>query len=345
MKALFFTQHGGLEQLQYGELPTPTAGRGEVLIRARACALNRLDLWVLEGWPSLKLQLPHIGGSDIAGEIAALGAECPGWSVGDRVALTPGFVPQGVHDEWIDRGEECLSALYQIFGETCPGGLSEYIVAPVETLIPIPAGLSYAAAAAPLLVATTAWRMLRGRANLSHTDTVLIVGAAGGVNSFAICLAKDLGARVLVIASSRPKAEFARHLGADEVIDTSETPEWSRAIRELTKKRGVDLVVDNVGQATFQQSLQVLARGGRLVTVGNTSGPMVTFDNRLIFGKQLSILGSTMGTAADTRAAIAYAWDHTPQKFVSAEFPLSAGVEAFRHLRDGEVQGKIIVCP
>ncbi len=345
VKALYFSAHGDVDRLTYGDLPEPVPSAGEALVRVRACALNRLDLWVLEGWPSLKLPMPHIGGADIAGEIAGLGDGCAGWSIGDRVALTPGFVPAGVSDEWITRGEECLSPHYQIFGETCNGGLAELMTAPAHTLLALPPALSFSAAAAPLLVATTAWRMLKGRAHLAAGETVLVVGAAGGLNAFTVVLAKHLGARVIALTGSAEKAEFVRSLGADDVIDYHETPQWGRAVRNLTGKRGVDVVVDNVGRTTFPESLVALARGGRLVTVGNTSGAEVTFDNRLVFGKQLSIIGSTMGSSADSRSAIEFAWGRDPARFIGAELPLSAGREAFRMLKAVEHRGKIVLLP
>ena len=343
MKALHFHEHGDPSKLCYGDLPQPNAGPGSVLVKVRACALNHLDLWVLRGWPGIKLQLPHIGGADIAGEIAALGAGVQGWKIGARVALIPGFLPSGYVDEFTKQGDDCLSPAYQIFGEHTCGGFAEFVEASATTLISVPTELTFQHAAAPLLVATTAWRMLKHRANLKAGETVLIVGAGGGLNSFSIWLAKDLGATVIALTSTAEKMARAAEFGADEVINYRDCPEWSIEVRRLTGRRGADLVVDNVGVATFQQSLLCLRRGGRLVTVGNTSGPNLRFDNRLVFGKQLSILGSTMGSEKDAREAVAYAWTKPLGKLIDQELPLSEGRRAYEILEAGNKFGKIVL--
>lgn len=344
MKALYFSKHGDTENLLFGELPPPQPAAGEVLIRVKACALNHLDLWVLRGWPGLKLALPHIGGSDIVGTVESCG-EGVSLALNSRVALLPGFIKNGFADEWTVKGEESLSPEYQIFGETRPGGFSELLVAPAETLLSVPENLTDSQAAAPLLVSTTAWRMLKHRAKVEPGESVLIVGGGGGLNSFSITLAKDLGAKVIVLTSSESKAKRARELGADETINYLDTPDWSRAVKSLTAKRGVDVVVDNVGKPTYPLSLASLARGGRLVTVGNTAGYEVNFDNRLIFGKQLSILGSTMGSTKDAKEAISYAWQKGPQRWIDREMPLAEGRRAYEELKLGSQSGKIILRP
>lgn len=344
MKALYLKQHGGIEQLNYGEFPTPNPGPHEILVRVRACSLNHLDLWVLRGWPGLKLPLPHIGGSDISGEVHACGSKVSGFQVGDRVALTPGFIPAGVSDEWVARGEESLSPQYVIYGENRLGGFAEFVSAPDHTAIKIPDSLGFAAAAAPLLVATTSWRMLKHCAALQAGQTVLIVGAGGGLNSFTISLAHDLGAKVIALTSSEAKLAKAKLLGAEHALNYKNLPEWSREIKALTNKQGVDIVIDNVG-STFEQSLLSLKRGGKLITAGNTAGPQVHFDNRLLFAKQLSIIGTTMGTMQDARDGIAYAWSKNPQKWIDRELPLSDGAQAFAILERGEQFGKIVLIP
>lgn len=346
MKALYFEQHGSPQQLKYGELPEPVPGDGEVLIRVRAAALNHLDLWVLKGWPGLKLPLPHIGGADIAGEIAALG---PGvsqtWTVGDRVVINPGFLVNGPEDEWTKRGEESLSPRFRIRGEHSRGGFAEYTVSQADSLLPLPQTVGFSEAAAPLLAGITAWRMLKIRGRLSAGETALIVGAGGGVNSISIQIAKLLGASVIALSSSERKLELAKELGADKVINYKQTPEWAREVKRLTGGRGADLVVDNVGQATFMQSLHAACRGGRIVTVGNTSGPAVTFDNRLLFLKQVSIIGSTMGSGLDFEDVTRLVWNNQLKPVIDRIIPLAEGIHGYRALASGEQFGKIILEP
>ncbi len=345
MKALSFSSHGDVSKLEYNDFPEPEPGPGEVLLRVRAAALNHLDLWVLRGWPGLKLELPHIGGSDIAGEVVSTGFGVEGWKRGARAVLTPGFLPAGYSDEYTVRGEESMSPRFEIFGESRRGGFAELIAAPAHTLHPIPDHLGFSEAAAPLLVATTAWRMLKQRAKLQKGETVLIVGSGGGVNSFSILLAKDIGAKVIALSGSAEKMRKAESLGADVVLNYRENREWSTEIRRLTDKRGADVVVDNVGASTFMQTLLAAARGGRIVTVGNTSGYNITFDNRLVFAKQLSILGSTMGSAQDFREAAAYAWAKPLKPLIARELPLKDGREAYEMMEKGNHFGKIVLLP
>lgn len=314
-----------------------------MLVRVRACALNRLDLWVLAGWPGLKLELPHVGGSDIAGEVVECGAGVNNWDKGARVLMSPGFVTGP--DEFTAKGEDSLSPNYKIFGESIRGGLAEYLIAPQNTLHKIPKTFSYSQAASVALVGVTAMRMLQGRAQLRAGETAVIVGAGGGLNSFALQLAKFIGARVIALTSSEEKAERVKALGADFVINYKETPEWSKEVRRITEKRGAEVIVDNVGQATIQESFKAAARGGRIVTVGNTSGYNLSFDNRLIFGKQLSYLGSTMGSAKDFTDAMDLVWSGKIKPVIDRELPLDEGVSAYRALERGEQFGKIVVLP
>ena len=345
MKALHFNEHGGIEKLRFGSVEDPICRQGSVVIRVRACALNHLDLWVVDGWTGLKLPFPHVGGADVAGEIVELGAGVEGWQIGQRVALTPGFVPADTIDEFVARGDESLSPKYLIFGENVRGGFAELIEAPVQTLMALPDGISFSHGAAPLLVGTTSWRMLKQRANLQPNETVVVVGAGGGVNSFSIMLAKDIGARVIALTSTADKMKKAKLLGADEVLNYRDTPKWSAEIRKMTNKRGADVIIDNVGASSLPESLQAAARGGRIVTVGNTSGFNVIIDNRLIFGKQLSLLGSTMGSAEDARQAAAYAWAKSPGTLVDREMPLAEGARAYEMLEKGSQFGKILLIP
>jgi NADPH:quinone reductase-like Zn-dependent oxidoreductase len=345
MKALYFSAHGERDHLEYGDLPDPTPGPGEALVEIRAAALNHLDIWVRRGWPGLKLALPHVGGSDGAGVIAAFGPDTAtgGLEIGRRVVIDPGITTAA--DEWTRRGLDSLSPGYEILGEHRAGTLAERIAVPVVNLLPIPDGFGFAEAAAPLLCGLTAWRMLIVAGEIRAGETVLIVGASGGVNSLAIQLAKLTGARVVALTSSPEKMARARELGADEVIDYRAEPEWAKAIYKLTGRRGVDVVVDNVGQATLAASIRALAPGGRLLTVGNTSGFKVEFDIRTMFAKQIRWIGTTMGSHQDFRDVMDLVWSGKLRPVIDRVLPLAAGREAVRLLEEGRQFGKVVLEP
>jgi NADPH:quinone reductase-like Zn-dependent oxidoreductase len=343
VKALCFHQHGELDVLRYEDVPDPQPGPGEVLVRVRACALNHLDVWVRRGWPGINLELPHWTGADVAGEVAGLGTGVSQWKLGQRVVVEPGFATY--EDEFTRRGEHSLSRGYVILGEHVRGGQADYVTAPAERLMPIPDGWEYARAAAPLLVSLTAWRMLVHRAALRAGESVLVVGAGGGVNSMAIQIAKMAGATVYALTSTDEKMERARTLGADVVLNYREDPQWNQTLYRFTGKHGIDVVVDNVGQATLDQSMRVAARGGRIVIVGNTSGPITEIDVRLVFGKQLSIIGSTMGTHQDFQDVMKLVWEGSLVTIVDRVLPLSEGRKAFEVLERGEQFGKIVLTP
>jgi NADPH:quinone reductase-like Zn-dependent oxidoreductase len=342
MKALCFTEHGGPDVLRYDDVPDPSPGQGEVLVRVRACALNHLDIWVRRGWPGLRLEMPHWGGSDIAGEIAGLGPGVNGWQVGQRVVIDPGV--NTVADEFTRRGEHSVSPGYKILGEQLRGGLAEYVAVPAANLVPVPEGVDFPTAAAPLLVTLTAWRMLVHRAKLRAGETVLVVGAGGGVNTMAIQLAKLAGATTFVVAGNEKKGAQARELGADVVLDRSRV-DWSQELLRLTGKRGVDVVVDNVGAATLDASIRAVARGGRIVIVGNTTGPLKEIDIRYIFVKQISIIGSTMGSHQDFLEITALLWGGKLKPVIHQVLPLSQGRGAFVLMERGEQFGKMVLTP
>lgn len=342
MKALYFEKHGERNVIQYGEVSDPQPAPNQVLVRVRACALNHLDIWVRRGWPGLNLEMPHWCGADVAGEVAVVGENVTGWKEGQRVIVDPGITT--MEDEFTRRGEDSLSPGYQILGEHVRGGAAEYVAVPAGNLVSLPDGIPFPEAAAPLLVTLTAWRMLIHRAELRAGESVLIVGAGGGVNSMAIQIAKLAGATVFVVAGNKEKGERALELGADVVLDRLRV-NWGKEIYKLTGKRGVDVVVDNVGKATLGISMQAAARNGRIVIVGNTSGPDAQIDIRFIFTKQIRIIGSTMGTHQDFRDITALLWSGRLKPVIDRVMPLGEGVTAYGMLEKGEQFGKIVLTP
>lgn len=338
MKAVFFHQHGSLDVLEYGELPTPEPGPGEVLIRLKAAALNRLDIWVRAGWPGIKLKYPHIPGADGAGEVAALGAGVEGWRVGERVVINSNL-SCGVCDYCL-AGFDNRCREWGLLGETQSGTYAEYVSVPARNLLRLPEGFDEHKAAAAALVFHTAWHSLITRAHLRPGESVLIVGASGGVNTACIQVAKLAGATVYVVGSNTEKLVLAESLGADYLIDRSKDENWSKIVYELTNRRGVDIVVDNVG-VTFPLSFRAAARGGRILTVGNTGGPKVEIDNRFIFGKHLSLIGSTMGTHSDFRTVMELIFTHRLTAVIDRTYPLSEARAAQERLENGEQMGKI----
>jgi NADPH:quinone reductase-like Zn-dependent oxidoreductase len=342
MKALCFYEHGGQDVLRYEDVSEPQPKQDEVLLKVKACAINHLDVWVRRGWPGLRLEMPHWGGADVAGIVAGLGKGVTGWQVGDRVVVDPGI--NTVEDEFTGRGEDSISPGYHILGEGMRGGFAEYLSVPARNLAYMPENLDFPTAAAPLLVTLAAWRMLIHRARLRTGESVLVVGAGGGVNSMAIQIAKLAGATVYVVASDAQKVERAHELGADFVLDRSKV-DWGREMMRLTGKRGVDVVVDNVGRATINTSMRAVARGGRIVIIGNTSGPQAEIDIRYIFGKQISLIGSTMGTHQDFREVTALLWKGRLKTVMDSVIPLSEGREAYALLERGKQFGKIVLTP
>jgi NADPH:quinone reductase-like Zn-dependent oxidoreductase len=342
MKAFCFYEHGELDAMRYDDVPDLKPGTGEVLLKVKACALNHLDIWVRRGWRGLNLEMPHWGGGDVAGVIASMGKGVTGWSEGDRVVVDPGLTT--LEDRFTRRGEDSISPGYHVLGEQTRGGFAEYLVIPARNLMAMPEEMDFSVAAAPLLVTLTAWRMLIHRAKLRAGESVLVVGAGGGANSMAIQVAKLAGATVYVVASNAEKAALARGLGADFVIDRSQV-DWGREIFRLTERQGVDVIVDNVGAATLNSSMRVAARGGRIVIIGNTSGPQVEIDIRYIFSKQISLIGSTMGSHQDFREINALLWSGKLKPVIGRVMPLSEGREAFAMMERGDQFGKIVLTP
>lgn len=340
MKAIFFTQHGGNEVLQYGDRPDPIAGPGQVRVRVRAAALNRLDVFVRNGIPNVPL--PQIPGGDGAGVVDAVGEGVTGVSVGDRVLLQPGLYCGAC--EFCRAGEQSICVSFGILGEHTAGTFAELVVAPARNVFPIPEGLSFAQASAFPLAYQTAWRMIVGRAAVRPGETVLIHGVGGGVAWAAMEIALLCGARVVATTSGEQKAARAREAGAELVVDYR-AEDVAQAIRRHTAKRGVDVVVDVIGEATWMTSVRSAVKGGRIVTCGATSGPSPKEDIRLIFWKQLSILGSTMANDREFRALYAAVAAGKLKPRVDRVIPLPQAAEAYRIMEAGQLHGKIVLEP
>ena len=338
MKAVLFHKHGGPEVLEYTDFPTPEPKAGEALIRLRAAALNRMDIFVRNGWPGLKLEMPHINGADGAGEIAALTEDSSGLKVGDRIVINPNLGCGNC--EYCLRGQDNMCRDWHLLGETMRGTYAEYVCLPIRQLYKLPSDFDFHAAAASALVYQTAWHSMVKRGGVTAGETVAIVGAGGGVNSASIQIAKHLGARVVVIGSNSKKLTEAESLGADILIDRSKVEDWSKAVFIATEKRSVDVVVDNVG-TTFPLSLRALKKGGRLLTVGNSGGPRFEIDNRFIFAKHLSIIGSTMSTRTDFTEVMDLITGGKLKAVLDKTFPLHEAAVAQERLWNGENFGKI----
>ncbi|MGE5345116.1 MAG: zinc-binding dehydrogenase [Acidithiobacillales bacterium] len=340
MKALYFEQHGKSDALKVGERPDPAPGPGEVLVRLETAAMNRLDLFVLHGIPGVPVALPHVPGADGFGSVEALGPGVTGLAPGERVVLQPGL-GCGVC-EFCLAGELSLCVDFRILGEHVPGTFAERIAVPRRNVFSAPPALPPEKAAAFPLAALTAWRMLVTRAQLRPGETVLIHGIGGGVSTFALQIARLAGASlVIVTSSSEEKRTKAEKLGADVVLDYTKV-DVGKKVREITKKRGVDVVIDSVGAATWRHSLNAAAKRGRIVTCGATSGPNPEEELRIIFWKQLAILGSTMGTDAEFAAMLKDVAAGRLDPVVDEVFPLSEAKKGFDRLESGEGFGKIV---
>jgi NADPH:quinone reductase-like Zn-dependent oxidoreductase len=344
MRACVLTATGGIDKLELKYVPdAPAPQAGEVRVGIRAAALNHLDLFVVEGMPGGAHQFPHIGGADGAGIVESVGPDVTTVRPGDRVMLNPGISDYTC--EFCRAGEQSLCVNYRLLGEHLPGTLAELVTVPVHNVAPIPAlvpPLSWAEAAAFSLVTLTAWRMLVTRARVKAEELVLIWGIGGGVSLAALRIAKLHGARVIVTSSSDAKLDTAKQLGADVTLNHT-TQKVSQEVRALTNKRGVDIVVENVGAATWDESLRSLCRGGRLVTCGATSGPQVGLDLRRLFWHHWSLLGSTMGNAAEYAEVVRRLGQGELRPVVDRVFAIARAREAYERLQKGEQLGKVVV--
>jgi NADPH:quinone reductase-like Zn-dependent oxidoreductase len=340
MKAVFLQRHGGNEVIEYGDLTDPAPGPGEVLVKVEASAFNRLDVFVRDGIPGVPVAFPHVPGADGTGRVAALGAGVSRVKVGDRVVIQPGL-SCGIC-EFCRKGEQSLCVRFGILGEHVSGTFAELVAVPASNVFPAPERLSVEEAAAFSLDALTAWRMLVTRARLKPGESVLVHGAGGGVSTFALQIARLCGASpVYVTSRSAAKRRRAEELGADATLDAGE--DVGKRIRELTRKRGVDVVVDSVGAATWRASLVSAAKGGRIVTCGATSGPNPEEELRHIFWKQLSILGSTMGNDAEYSALLSAVEAGRIVPVVDEVLPLAEARRGYERMESGEGFGKIVL--
>ena len=338
MKAIVLNHHGGPEVLEYADLPSPQPGHDEALVRLKAAALNGLDLWVRRGWPGIQLNYPHIPGADGAGEVVALGSGVTGWELGDRVVINANL---GCGEcEFCLSGQDNRCQRWGILGETRSGTYAEYIAVPVRNLYPIPPLFNERSAAAAALAFQTAWHSLIVRGGLRAGESVLVVGASGGVNTASIQIARLAGATVFVVGSGPEKLALAESLGAHHLIDRSKDEKWPKAVYQLTNKRGVDVVVDNVG-VTFPLSFRAAAKGGRILTVGNTGGYKIEIDNRYIFAKHLSLIGSTMSTQVEFKTVMELVYSGQLKPVLDRSFPLSEARFAQERMESGQQMGKI----
>ncbi len=342
MKAVLLHQHGGPEVLTYGDFDAPHPDHGEVLINIKAAALNRLDIFVRNGWPGLKLEYPHIPGADGAGIVTEVGQGVTGLAVGDRVVLN-GTTSCGRCDDCL-AGHDNLCREGGILGENVRGTDAEYIVVPERNALKMPDHISFEEGAAASLVFLTAWHSLITRGGLKAGETVLIVGAGGGVNTASIQIAKLAGATVYVVGSNDEKLARAEALGADVLINRLKE-DWGKVVYQLTHKRGVDVIVDNVGQDTWPTDLRALARGGRLLVVGGTSGYDARVGVGSIFGKHLSIIGSTMAPHRDFRTVMGLIFEGKLRAVIDRVMPMQDIAEAHRLLESGQVFGKLVLVP
>jgi len=344
VRAVVLTATGGIEHLQISAVPdAPAPQAGEVRVAIRAAALNHLDLFVADGLPGVADRFPHIVGADGAGVVESVGPQVTAVRRGDTVMLNPGVSDYTC--EFCKAGEHSLCVTYHMLGEHLPGTIAELVTVPVQNVARIPAlspELTWAEAAAFSLVTLTAWRMLVTRAQLRTAETVLVWGIGGGVSLAALRIAKLFGARVIATSSDDAKLAAAKQLGADVTLN-HKTQKVSQEVRALTNKRGVDIVVENVGAATWDDSLRCLRRGGRLVTCGATSGPQVSLDLRRLFWHHWSLLGSTMGNAAEYAEIVRRLGNGELRPIVDRVYPMAQVRQAYERLAKGEQLGKVVV--
>lgn len=343
MKAVRFHRHGGPEVLTFEEAPDPAPRAGHAVVRVRACALNHLDLWQRRGLERVTIPFPHISGADVAGEIAHVDGDDAAREAlphGLRVMLQPGLSCGRCAECLAGRDNRCPR--YDVLGYQSDGGYAEFVRVPLANVIPIPDDVSLTDAAAFPLTFLTAWHMLFNRAGLREGETVVVLAGGSGVGQAAVQLARHAGAFVIATAGSAAKLAQATELGADAALNHT-TADIAAEVRRLTSGRGADVVVEHVGQATWQASVRCLARGGRVVTCGATTGHQASLDLRHLFGRQLSLVGSYMGEKAELLRAARLFFAGTVRPVVDRVFPLAEAAAAQQYLEDRRQFGKIVL--
>jgi len=340
MKAVRIHEHGGPEVVRCEDAPEPRMRANEVLIKVRACSINHLDLWVRGGIPGLKVEMPHILGSDASGEVVDTGELVENFNAGDRVLVSPGHAHPA--SESYAAGTDHYCGDYGLWGYHYPGVQSEYIAIPETDVLPIPGDLNFEQAAAAPLVFLTAWHMLVGIAKIRFGEEVLVIGGSSGVGSAAIQIAKLFHCRVIATAGGEEKLAKARALGADDVIDHYEQ-DVKNEVRRLTGKRGVDIVFEHVGAATWKQSVACLAHHGRLVTCGATTGADVGVNLAHLFARHLSLHGSFMGPKAELYEALRLIGRGLLKPVIDRTFPLAEARAAHEHLENKKQFGKVVL--
>ncbi|MHA2170762.1 MAG: zinc-binding dehydrogenase [Candidatus Kariarchaeaceae archaeon] len=341
MKAAIFREHGPVENLEIAEVEIPTIGDQDILVAVKAVALNRLDIWVRNGFPALKIQLPHIGGSDFAGIVQATGKDVKNVITGDRVVINAGLSCKECAACKHDDHSNCEKFI--LLGEHVWGGTGEFARVPATNVMKIPDHITFEMAAATSLTGLTVYRMLVTRASIKSGERILVIGAGGGIGTMAVQMATVFGGKVIALTSSKEKEEIARKLGAEHVINYKDQPEWGKEVWTYTQKRGVDIVVDSVGEVVFEQAIRSLAKGGRYVTCGATSGNSGKVNLALLFWKQLSILGSTMASDSEFQATMELLFSGKITPVIDSVRPIEEIQEAHRRLESSEHSGKIVL--
>jgi len=341
MKTVIIEEHGGLDQLKSEEIPTPKPTEEEIVLRVHSASLNHLDIWVRKGRGGLKVTMPHILGSDAAGVVIAVGSNVKNVNVGDEVILNPGLSCDSC--EFCNRGEQSQCLSFGIVGMTRQGTFAEQVAVPAQKVHPKPDHMNFDEAGAFVLSYLTAWRMLMTRAQLKPGQTVLIHGIGGGVALSALQLAKLAGAEVVVTSSSDEKLIRARKIGADYTINYSKVDDVAQCVRDVTSGRGVDIIIDTVGAATWHIDFSAVRRGGKIVLCGVTSGPQAPTNLQMLYWNQLTILGSTMGSDEDFRQMLRAVTTAKLKPIIDSVRPLQSVQEAMSRMETAEQFGKIVL--